>query len=58
MVFPSRMNKWPGATQEKTSDAPKLKVILQHRRPELFRSAKDTKGRKDGETSRLKIVET
>lgn len=52
------MSKRPEAAQEKTSDEPKLKVILQNRRPELFRSAKDTKGREDGETSRLKMGET
>ena len=46
MVFLSGAHAWPGSGQEKTADESKLKVILQNRRPELFKTAKNTKGGK------------
>lgn len=43
VVFLSRMHAQPESGQEKTSDEPQLTVILQNRRAELFKIAKDTK---------------
>lgn len=52
------MHAWPGAAQEKASGEPKVKVILQNRRPEFFKAAKDTKGRERWRNySRLKAMD-